>query len=97
MLIDKVNSRVAEGEVTQKTLAMALGLSQGHVSKLLRKTVTPSHKTVRKLEKWMAQQSPRAELTEIAALSKIIEKMDKRRRKFVMQIMHSILSLLRQT
>lgn len=95
-LITRVNGRMREIGATQSDVALACGMSQPHLSKVLRNRVKLAKKTTSKLERWLSstpEQPPETAPTLETIAAKIAILGPKRRMQF-MQLLDAVDGLL---
>lgn len=96
-LLAQVNARRAHLRVTQKVLASACGLDQGHLSKVLAGKVKLAPKTERLLRGWLAasQNGSAVNEEEIRRLVERISKAPAERQMEIMQLLRIVERLAR--
>jgi transcriptional regulator with XRE-family HTH domain len=95
-LLARVDSKMRETGATQSDVAGACGMTQPHISKVLRGKVKLAKKTVTKLERWLTSPSeapPEAAPTLETIAAKLESLRPKRRMQF-MQLLAAVDGLL---
>jgi transcriptional regulator with XRE-family HTH domain len=95
-LINRINGRMHETGATQSDLARACGMSQPHLSKVLRKKVKLASKTAARLERWLLNgpEKPPREISSLESISAKVAALGPKRRIQFMQLLDAIDSLL---
>jgi len=93
-LIDKLNKIILKRGLTQQQLAKAIGINQGHLSKILGNKCLPGKKAEHNISTWLAKNTPPSEGdSELLALIKESIGNSPQRKEIVMQIMHNLAKL----
>jgi transcriptional regulator with XRE-family HTH domain len=95
-VISKVTARMRERDERQKDVAVACGMSQPHLSKVLNKKVKLARKTSDRLERWLANEAgePPDGNTVLNALGTKMAYLRPRRRMQIMELLRAIERLL---
>ena len=95
-LIPRVKQRMADTGATQSSVALACGISQPHLSKVLSNRLKLARKTQQRLELWLTNgwEKPGGEMAILKSISEGVAKLDRKRRMQFMQLLKALEGLL---
>jgi transcriptional regulator with XRE-family HTH domain len=95
-LLVRVDSKMRETRATQSDVAEACGMTQPHISKVLRGRVKLARKTTAKLEQWLGEisKAPPEERPRLEAIAAKLDTLGPKRRMQFMQLLAAIDRLL---
>jgi transcriptional regulator with XRE-family HTH domain len=89
-LIARVESKMRKTGANQSTVASDCGLSQPHISKVLRGKIRLADKTAAKLESWLTSERAEAPSPALSRIARKLESLTPERR---MQFMHLLAAI----
>lgn len=92
--IGAVKRKIAELELTQKEVALACGITQPHLSKILSETVIPGRKASSALDLWLDSETPPSATDQLERIRAKINAAPRRKRMHAMQFLAALESLL---
>ena len=93
-LVAQVKRRMERVGANQRQVASRVGLSQGHLSKILSERIRPGAKTANSLREWIQSGSPADDDPDVRALLNRLVQMHPQGKQKTMQLMHLIADLL---
>ena len=92
--IGAVRRKIAELELTQKEVALACGITQPHLSKILTERVKPGRKASSALDLWLGSETPTTATDQLERIRARIDTAPRRKRMHAMQFLRALESLL---
>jgi transcriptional regulator with XRE-family HTH domain len=93
-MLTQAQQRMTKDRISQRELAARLRLSQGHLSRVLRKKVPLAGATLSRLQAW-ASEGPDTAEADVMAAARAVAGGSRRKMRTVMQLMHLLVELQR--